>query len=77
MSGKFPYGATATRNKGEEGCKKERFRKGSAGWQVREFEKLQGEIADMVKSTIDETRKKLLIEQLEDALERRNTSFYW
>ena len=43
------------------------------GWQVREFEKLQGEIADMVKSTIDETRKKLLMEQLEDALERRNT----
>ena len=72
MSGKFPYDKTATRNKGGR-VRKERFRKGSMGWQVREFEKLQGEIADMVKSTIDETRKKLLMEQLEDALERRNT----
>ena len=72
LSGKFPYGATATiRNTGR--ARKERFAPESMSWQVREFQKLQGELAETIKASIDETRKQLLIEQLEDGLERRNT----
>ena len=40
---------------------------------MREFQKLQGELADVLKSSVDQARKELLVEQLEDALERRNT----
>ena len=72
LSGKFPYGATATiRNTGR--ARKERFAPESMSWQVREFQKLQGELAETIKASIDEARKQLLIEQLEDGLERRNT----
>ena len=72
LSGRFPYGATATiRNTGR--ARKERFAPESMSWQVREFQKLQGELAETIKASIDETRKQLLIEQLEDGLERRNT----
>jgi len=42
-------------------------------WQVRAFEKLQAELAEVVESAVDQARKEILIEQLEDALERRNT----
>ena len=72
LSGKFPYNRTATvRSSGR--TRKERFAPGSMSWQVREFQKLQGELADTIKASIDQARKELLIEQLEDALERRNT----
>ena len=36
----------------------------SMSWQVREFEKLQGELADVMKSSLDEARRQILIEQL-------------
>ena len=72
LSGRFPYGRTATvRSSGR--TRKERFAPDSMSWQVREFQKLQGELSDTIKSSIDQARKELLIEQLEDALERRNT----
>ena len=72
LTGRFPYGTTATvRNAGR--ARKERFASGSMAWQVREFEKLQAELAETIQSSIDEARKRLLIEQLEDGLERRNT----
>ena len=72
LRAKFPYGATATvRSAGR--ARKERFAPGSMSWQVREFEKVQRQLADTIESSIDEARKRLLIEQLEDALEKRNT----
>ena len=72
LSGRFPYNRTATvRSSGR--TRKERFAPGSMSWQVREFQKVQAELADVLKSSVDQARKELLIEQLEDALERRNT----
>ncbi len=72
LSGKFPLGKTATiRSKGR--VRKERFAPDSMSWQVREFAKLQGELADVMKSSLDEARKQILIERLEDAIEKRNT----
>ena len=72
LSGRFPYNRTATvRSSGR--ARKERFASNSMSWQVREFQKLQGELADVLKSSVDQARKELLVEQLEDALERRNT----
>ena len=72
LSGRFPLGKTAT-VKSSGRTRKERFKSGSMSWQVREFEKLQGELADVMKSSIDEARKQILTEQLEDAIEKRNT----
>ena len=72
LSGKFPYNKTAT-VKSSGRARKERFKSGSMSWQVKEFQKLQGELADMMKSSLDEARKQILIEQLEDAIEKRNT----
>ena len=72
LAGRFPYNRTATvRSSGR--ARKERFASNSMSWQVREFQKLQGELADVLKSSVDQARKELLVEQLEDALERRNT----
>ena len=72
LSGRFPLGKTATvRSSGR--TRKERFKSGSMSWQVREFEKLQAEMADVIESSIDEVRKQIKIEQLEDAIEKRNT----
>ena len=72
LSGKFPYNKTAT-VKSSGRARKERFKSGSMSWQVKEFQKLQGELADVMKSSLDEARKQILIEQLEDAIEKRNT----
>ena len=64
LSGRFPYGRTATvRSRGR--VRKERFAPGALAWQVREFEKLQKEAAELVGKAVDAA--------LEDALERRNT----
>ena len=72
LAGRFPYGRTATvRSSGR--TRKERFAPGSMSWQVTEFQKVQAELADVLKSSVEEARKQLLVEQLEDALERRNT----
>ena len=72
LSGKFPYNKTAT-VKSSGRARKERFKSGSMSWQVKEFQKLQGELAGVMKSSLDEARKQILIEQLEDAIEKRNT----
>lgn len=70
LSGRFPYGRTATvRASGR--TRKERFAPDSMSWQVREFEKLQGELAAMLSDEVDQVRREIL----EDALERRNTHF--
>ena len=72
LYGRFPYGKTATiRSAGR--VRKERFAPDSMSWQVREFAKVQQEMANTIGASIDKARKELLIEQLEDALERRNT----
>ena len=72
LFGRFPYGTTATvRAVGRQ--RKERFKSGSLSWQVREFQKLQAKMGEVIQSSIDKARKELLIEQLEDQLERRNT----
>ena len=72
LSGRFPYNKTAT-VKSSGRTRKERFAPESMSWQVREFAKLQSELADVMKSSLDEARKQILIEQLEDAIEKRNT----
>ena len=64
LSGRFPYGRMATvRSRGR--VRKERFAPGALAWQVREFEKLQAEAAELVGAAASAA--------LEDALERRNT----
>ena len=72
LSGKFPLGKTAT-VKASGRTRKERFAPDSMSWQVREFEKLQGELAGVLESSIEEARKQVMIERLEDAIEKRNT----
>ena len=64
LSGRFPYGRTATVRAGGR-VRKERFAANSLAWQVREFEKLQAQAAKAVGDVVDEA--------LADALERRNT----
>ena len=72
LVGRFPYGVTATtRAVGRQ--RKERFRSGSLSWQTREFAKLQAKMGEVIQSSIDKARKQVLIEELEDALEKRNT----
>lgn len=76
LSGRFPLGRTATiRSSGR--VRKERFKAGDGGasvsWQHREFQKLQQELADTINRSIDEARKRAMIEALEDAIEKRNT----
>ena len=72
LSGRFPYDKIATiRSSGR--VRKERFKPGSMSWQVREFEKLQAEMAEVIEATIEKAKRDILIEQLEDALEKRNT----
>ena len=67
LSGRFPYGRTATVRSGGR-VRKERFKSGSLRWQVEEFQKVQAELGALVKDTAAEVR-----EALEDQLERRNT----
>ena len=72
LSGKFPYNKTAT-VKASGRARKEKFKSGSMSWQTREFGKLLDEMAEVMKSSLDQVRKEILIEQLEDAIEKRNT----
>ena len=72
MRASFPLNVTATRsNVGR--VRKERFASGSQSWQVREFEKLQVQMAQVVASSMDKMRKRKRVEELEDQLEKRNT----
>ena len=72
LSATFPYNRQATVASSGR-TRKERFASGSLSWQVREFEKLQGELSQVVQSTIDKAIAAKRIDALEDALERRNT----
>ena len=68
LLGRFPYNVQATvANRGR--VRKERFRSGSMAWQVREFERLQGELAE----AIDRGVQQGMIDALHDGLEKRNT----
>lgn len=72
LSARFPYGTTATvASRGR--VRKERFAPGALSWQVREFMKVQQELADVIASEIEAIRKDRMIAALEDALEKRNT----
>ena len=76
LRGAFPLGRTATlRSAGR--VRKERFKSGGGGravsWQVREFEKLQAELSQVISSSLDDAAKTLKVEALEDAIEKRNT----
>lgn len=74
LTGRFPLNTVATRsNTGR--VRKEVFRSGSMSWQVREFEKLQTEMAQVIGQEIEAAQKARLIEALEDGLEKRNTHF--
>ena len=72
LSGRFPLNKTATVRSGGR-VRKERFAPDSMGWQVREFQKLQAKMADVANQKIAQVQKEILIEQLEDAIEKRNT----
>ena len=72
LSGSFPYSQKAgdrmatVMNKGR--VRKERIAPDAFGWQVREFEKLQAELASTLESAVDEARVQILRQELE----RRN-----
>ena len=72
LAGRFPYSQRSgdrqatVMNRGR--IRKERIAPDAFGWQVREFEKLQGELASTIESAIDEARVQLLRQELE----RRN-----
>ena len=72
LSGSFPYSQKAgdrqatVMNRGR--VRKERIGPDAFGWQIREFEKLQDELAATIESAVDEARVQLL----RQALERRN-----
>ena len=68
----FPLNRTATvSNTGR--VRKERFARGSMSWQVREFAKLQDEMARVLSSGIDDFTMQRRVADLDDALEKRNT----
>ena len=66
LVGRFPYNKTATvRDRGR--VRKERFGKRAFGWQIREFEKLQGELGKAIAEGVEEA-----ISELKEAVARRN-----
>ncbi len=68
LRGAFPYNRTATiRDRGR--IRKERFGKRAFGWQIREFEKLQGELAKVMKGAHAEA-----VSILREKIERRNVN---
>ena len=70
-------GSTATRVRGTGRIRKERFASGSLSWQVREFEKLQVEAAELVKSSIDAATKQMRLDALDDALRTAQHPSTW
>ena len=66
LVGRFPYNKIATiRDRGR--VRKERFGKRAFGWQIREFEKLQGELGKAIAAGIEEG-----ISELKEQVARRN-----
>ena len=72
LAGSFPYSQgtgdrmATVKNRGR--IRKERIGPDAFGWQIREFEKLQGELAATVESALDEARVQILRQEIE----RRN-----
>ena len=67
LSGRFPYGRTATvADRGRR--RKERIGPDAFGWQMREFARLQAQIPKIIEGAAAEARRQILEEQLE----RRN-----
>ena len=63
LAGSFPYGSTAVvADRGK--VRKERIRARAFSWQLDEFAKLQGQLADVVKEAEDTARAQLLREEL-------------
>lgn len=63
LRGSFPYNREATvADRGK--VRKERFRSGAFGWQIREFAKLQRQLAGKVTGAVDEARRVLLQREL-------------
>ena len=72
ISASFPYGKTATvRSKGR--ARKERFASGSLSWQVREFEKLQIEMNQVIAEGVEGAVNQMRYDALLDGLARRDT----
>ena len=72
LAGRFPYSQgsgdrmATVMNRGR--VRKERIAPDAFGWQIREFEKLQGELAQVIDGAVDEAR----VQVLRQAIERRN-----
>ena len=72
LAGRFPYSQRSgdrqatIMNRGR--VRKERIAGDAFGWQIREFEKLQGELAGAIESAVDEARVRIIRQELE----RRN-----
>ena len=72
LAGRFPYSQgsgdrqATVMNRGK--VRKERIAGDAFGWQIREFEKLQGELAATIESAVDEARVQIIRQELE----RRN-----
>ena len=72
LAGRFPYSQRSgdrmatVMDRGR--VRKERIAGDAFGWQIREFEKLQGELAATIESAVDEAR----VQVLRQELERRN-----
>ena len=72
LAGRFPYSQRSgdrmatVMNRGR--VRKERIAPDAFGWQIREFEKLQGELASTITNAVDEARVQLLRQEIE----RRN-----
>ena len=68
LRGSFPYNRKATiRDRGR--VRKERFRSGAFGWQLREFQKVQADLAKAIQEGVDEA-----IAELTEQVERRNVN---
>ena len=66
LRGAFPYNKIATvRDRGR--VRKERFGKRAFGWQIREFAKLEEELAEAIKGAHEEA-----VSILREQVERRN-----
>ena len=64
LAGRFPYSQRSgdrqatVMNRGR--IRKERIAGDAFGWQIREFEKLQGELAKVISDSVDEARVQIL-----------------
>ena len=72
LTASFPLNKTATISSTGR-VRKERFNSGSMSWQVREFQKLQTEMSQVLARGIDDFMGKRRFDELDDALNKRNS----